>query len=179
MSPTSGDCGPREGLRRRRSEDRLRTPLAWPWLSGLSSLWKTLRSVALQGRAPIDANTGVLGGRQGGARNRKRAESQPQQGMGIEVQRAHPPAGRQPSRGLPFASSLAACRTVRADQQAVPSACGECRIAEAPLLPQRLGEAEAPAATAHTSWLPRSGRCRAPLLPASEWTPETAGGYLP
>ena len=179
MSPTSGDGGPRKGLRGKRSEDHLRTPLPWPRQRTESTLWKTLRSVALQGRALIDANTGVLGDRQGGARNRKRAESQPQQGPCIGVQRAHPPAGRQPSRGLPLASSLAACRSRRADQQAVPSACGECRIAEAPLLPQRLGEAEAPAATAHTSWLPRSGRCRAPLLPAPEWTPETAGGNVP
>jgi hypothetical protein len=28
-------------------------------MGGPSSLWKTLRSIALQGRAPINANTGV------------------------------------------------------------------------------------------------------------------------
>ena len=59
MSPASGDSGPREGLRRKRSEGRLRTPLPWRGLDGLSSLWKTLRVTALQGRAPNDANTGV------------------------------------------------------------------------------------------------------------------------
>jgi hypothetical protein len=61
----SGDGGPRGGLRGRRSEDRLRTPLPCPGLYVASSLWKTLGSVALQARASIDVNTGVWGDRGG------------------------------------------------------------------------------------------------------------------
>jgi len=108
VSPTSGDGGPREGLRGKRSEGRLRTPLRWQRQPGLSSLWKTLRSVALQGRALIDANTGVLGERQGGARNGKWAGSQCHAWNCRASQAAHPPApaacpchplaGRQASR---------------------------------------------------------------------------------
>lgn len=45
--PTRGDSAPREGRRCKRSEGRLRTP-PWRWLGGPSSLWKTLRSNALQ-----------------------------------------------------------------------------------------------------------------------------------
>ncbi len=59
MSPASGDGGPREGLRRKRSEGRLRTPVGWRRLDRPSRLWKTLKSVALQGNAQDHENTGV------------------------------------------------------------------------------------------------------------------------
>ena len=63
--------GPREGLRGRRSEDRLRTPLPWRRQYAASSLWKTLGFIALQARAPIDVNTRIRGDRGGGGRERR------------------------------------------------------------------------------------------------------------
>jgi hypothetical protein len=46
-------------LRRKRSEGRLRTPPGWRRLDRPSRLWKTLKSVALQGNAQDHENTGV------------------------------------------------------------------------------------------------------------------------
>lgn len=81
VSPAGGDAAPkRDCAARRRSEERLRTPPPWPLLSAASSLWKTPRAVALQARAPMEANTGVLGDRQGGARKAKRGRAQSQPG---------------------------------------------------------------------------------------------------
>ncbi len=97
MSPASGDGGPREGLRRKRSEGRLRTPLAWRRRCGPSSLWKTLRSVALQDSAQDHAKPGVSaigGGVRGGGKGRQAIAGQEVS----PVPGPHPPPG--PGAGL-------------------------------------------------------------------------------
>ncbi len=71
---------------------------AW---GGLSSLWKTLKSIAPQGRAANGANTGVFGESRGGARILKRAKRQWPQGTFPRAGVAHPP--------VPSACALGQC----------------------------------------------------------------------
>ena len=95
MSPASGDGGPREGLCRKRSEGRLRTPLAWRPLDRPSRLWKTLRSVALQGSAQDHEKPGVsaiAGGVRGEGKGHQASGGQ---GSPIQAETRTPRRGRQ------------------------------------------------------------------------------------
>jgi hypothetical protein len=87
----------RESLRRKRSGGRLRIPPPWPWMRTSSSLWKTLRSVALQWCAQNDANTGVLGISREVRGNGIWAGSQTHRSRWLAAAVAHPPWRSLPS----------------------------------------------------------------------------------
>jgi hypothetical protein len=83
-------------LRGKRSEGRLRTPLPWPRLRLPSSLWKTLRSLALQGRAPINANTGVWANGRGVRGKEKGQEASADLGSPVQPETRTPSEGGRP-----------------------------------------------------------------------------------
>ena len=83
-------------MRGKRSEGRLRTSLPWPRLRLPSSLWKTLRSLAPQGRAPINANTGVWANGRGVRGKEKGQEASADLGSPLQPETRTPSEGGRP-----------------------------------------------------------------------------------
>ena len=82
-------------MRRKRSEGRLRTPLPWRRMDGPSSLWKTLRSVALQRSAQDHANTGDSTIGRGVRGKEKRHEASGGLGSSVQAEKRTPRLKRE------------------------------------------------------------------------------------